>query len=276
MPVTTTDRRASVWPIVPPGLIRIEEWDWDPHYMGVDLRLEIRNRSPYLVREAELRIDGTGPGDPAAGVRGGLVASRTVKVGPLFPGVSVRENIGLGAQGGITGVSFEPVAARAVVLTPADELILPSAYPSLIAEVVEVAAEVEVPDLREPGGENREEAALIRVRVVNGGPSVVDRVRLKVAYLGAGCGSGPGQGPATTFPSPVAEWVLDMPRPDWNPYRVADEPDAGYALADPLPPGRAHEFTIVHYGRGPVEWPARPEATAVTVEGVRVVGGRPM
>lgn len=264
----------AVWPIVSPGFIRIEEWDWDPHYMGVDLRLEICNRSPYLVREAELRIDGTGPGDPAAGVRGGVVASRTVKVGPLFPGVFVHENVGLGAQGGITGVGFEPVAARAVALTPPDELIPPFAYPGLIAEVVEVAAEVEVPDLREPGGENREEAALIRVRVVNAGPSVVDRVRLKAAYFGAG--GGLGEGPAASPPSPVAEWVLDMPRADWNPYRVAEEPDAGYALADPLPPGRGHEFTIVHYGRGPVEWVARLEATAVTVTGMRVVGGRPM
>ncbi len=280
-PVKPEDLREArpVWPTVSPGFIRIEEWDWDPHYMGVDLRLEICNRSPYLVREAELRVNGTGPGDPAAGVRGGLVASRTIKVGPLFPGVYVHEDIGLGAQGGITGVGFDPVAARAVPLAPPDELLPAAEYPGLSAEVLEVVAEVEVPDLREPDGASREggasaEAALIRVRVVNGGPSVIDRVRLKVAYLGAG--GGPAEGPAASPPSPVAEWILDMPRADWNPYRVADGPGAGYAVADPLPPGRAQEFTIVHYGRGPVEWAARLEATAVTVEGIRVVGGRPM
>lgn len=269
----------AVWPVVAPSFIRIEEWDWDPHYMGVDLRLEICNRSPYLVREAELRVDGTGPGDPAAGVRGGLVASRTVKVGPLFPGVYVHEAIELGARGGITGVSFESVAVRAVGLTPPEELIAPAAYPGLSAEVVEVGGETEAPDLREPGGEGGRdvataEAATIRVRVVNGGPAVVDRVRLKLSYFGPV--ESPEAGSSTPRLEPAAEWVLDMPRADWNPYRVAAGPGAGYALADPLPPGRAHEFTIVHFGRGPREWAAGVDATKVEVTGLRVVGGRPM
>lgn len=280
-PVKPKDFREvrAVWPIVSPGFIRIEDWDWDPHYMGVDLRLEICNRSPYLVREAELRIDGTGPGDPAVGIRGGLVASRTVKVGPLFPGVFVHENVGLGAQGGITGVSFDPVAARAVPLASPDELIPAAEYPGLSAEVLEVIAEAEVPDLRTPGPggpgpTDMTDAATIRIRVVNRGPSAVDRVRLKVTYFGSGQSSTPDSLPSR--PELVAEWILDMPREDWNPYDPAGRSDGGYEIADPLPPGRAREFTIVHYGRGPQDWAARLEATAVEVTGTRLVGAKPM
>ena len=76
------------WPVVSASDIRIAEWDWDLAYMGVYLRLEICNSSPYLVREATLRIDGRGQTAQR------VVATRELKVGPLFPGVYVHYNGG--------------------------------------------------------------------------------------------------------------------------------------------------------------------------------------
>ena len=110
-PTTTPDPQEdpSGWPIVSPGDIVVAEWDWDLAYMGVYLRLEICSRSPYLVREAVLRIDGKGQGSDR------VVASRWAKVGPLLPGVRVREEVGISAQGGIGGVSFTSVRASAAV-----------------------------------------------------------------------------------------------------------------------------------------------------------------
>ena len=52
----------------------------------------------------------------------------------------------------------------------------------------------------------------------------------------------------------IAEWILDMPRAEWDPHRLPAAPDAVCDPADPLPPGQAHEFTLVHYDGGPHGW----------------------
>jgi hypothetical protein len=49
------------WPQVSADKIGIPDFTSDLAYMGLYLKLEILNNSPYLVREAELRIDGTEP-----------------------------------------------------------------------------------------------------------------------------------------------------------------------------------------------------------------------
>ncbi len=251
-----------MWPVVSPDEIGIADWAYDLAYMGVYLKLEICNRSPFLVREGELRSDGRGPGSQ----RGGT--SREVKVGPLFPGVYFHEEIGISEQGGIGGVSFNTVAAYAVKLTPPDQMVSASEYHDLTAEILEVAVDKKAPDLRrheydEPGVVRTAEAASIRIRVRNLGPRVVERTRLKLKYFGAG--DGVTGGPAGPRWGPEAEWIFDMPRKEWNPYQFPDGPDATCDPADPLLPGHDYEFIIKHYDGGPHDWAGSLDATAVEV-----------
>jgi hypothetical protein len=252
----------SVWPVVTPNQIVIAEYDWDLAYMGVYLRLEICNRSPYLVREAELRIDGKGPGSDR------VVTSREVKVGTLFPGVYLHEEVGIGEQGGIGGVSFNSVAAHAVRLTPPAQMVSAVEYPNLTADILDVTVDEEAPDLRryegDGSGEPRTaEATSIRILVRNAGPRVVERVRLKVGYFETGSTATAGQVGLRRLPE--TEWIFDMPRRDWNPYRLSGPPDAAYAPADPLPPDQDYEFTLVHYNGGPHGWAGSRDAVSVEV-----------
>jgi hypothetical protein len=250
------------WPVVSPGEIGIAEWDWDLAYMGVYLRLEICNRSPYLVREATLRIDGRGQTTQR------VVTSREVTVGPLFPGVYVHEEVGVGAREGISGVSFDLVTALAVRLTPPSEMVPAATYADLVAEIVEVIVDEEAPDLRPREGELAGEpptavATAIRIRVRNTGPGIVERARLRLRYFEAG---GQIAGRQTGLRGDlVAEWILDMPQSGWNPYRLPAAPDAVCDPADPLPPGQVHEFTLVHYDGGPHGWAGRLDAVSVEV-----------
>jgi hypothetical protein len=274
-PPSRPDRRQepSGWPLVSPGHIGVDDYEYDLAYMGVYLRLEILNRSPYLVREATLRVDGLGPGAAGTTAPGGVVTSREIKVGPLFPGVPFREELGIGAPGGITGLSFESVAAQAVRLTPPDQMVPAGEYPGLAAEILDVTVDPETPDLRGCEemtlGETRTaEATFIRIVVRNAGKAVVDRVQLKVRYFEAGdeaaikgAGSRRGQ---------VAEWIFDMPHREWNPYRLAGPPDGACDPAAPLPPGRSYEFVLAHYDGGPRGWAGRLEATSVEVCAVRL------
>jgi hypothetical protein len=251
-----------MWPVVSPDKIVVAESDWDLAYMGVYLRLEICNRSPFLVREAELRIDGRGAATP------GVVTSREIKVGPLFPGVYVHEEVGIGAQGGISGVSFDTVAVHAVRLTPPDQMVPAAEYPDLTAEILEVAADQEAPDLRRPEDDGSEDsrtvlATAIRIRVRNGGRAVVERTRLKLKYFGA-ADEGTG-GPAGPHQDLGIEWIFDMPQRKWNPYRLPDRLDAACDPADPLPSGQSYEFIVVHYNGGPHGWAGNLDATAVEV-----------
>ena len=170
------------WPVVTPDEIGVPDFHYDLAYMGVLLQIEICNRSSYLVREAELRIDGNAPGSRK------VVTSREIKVGPLFPGVYVREEVGIGAQGGISGVSFNSVAAQAVRLTPPDQMLPAGEYPNLTAEILDVTVDREAPDLRRReddglGEPRTAEAISIRVLVRNSGPRIVERVRLKLGYF---------------------------------------------------------------------------------------------
>jgi hypothetical protein len=251
-----------VWPEVSPENIVIAEWDWDLAYMGVYLRLEICNRSPYLVREAEIRIDGCGQTVQR------VVTSRQVKVGPLFPGVYVYEEVGIGAREGISGLSFNSVMARAVRLTPPAEMVPAAEYPALSAEIVDVTTDEEAPDLRGGKGDVSSEppaavATAIRIRVRNAGPAVVERARLKLHYFEAG--SEPTGGKTGLQRDSVAEWVFDMPRKEWNPYQLPPAPEAACDPADPLPPGQVYEFTLVHYAGGPHGWAGCLEAVSVEV-----------
>lgn len=259
------------WPVVSPDDIGVPDFEADLAYMGFNLRLKIRNSSSYLVREAALRIDGKGPGIPGQATRGGVVTSREVKVGPLLPGVYVCEEVGIGAQGGINGLGFVTLSAQAVRLTPPD-LMRPAAdYPALTADIIDVGADDDAPDLRRREGdwlgEPRTAPALfLRIRVRNSGPAIVDRVRLKLTYFDDG-GAGSGR---TWDPAEVADWILDMPSRDWNPYQLPDSPDASIEPAEPLPPGESYEFTLAHYDGGPNEWAGRLDATKVEVVEVRL------
>jgi hypothetical protein len=256
------DNSSSPWPTVSPDDIVVPDFGCDLAYMGFYLRLEVCNHSPYLVREVELRIDGRGQTVPR------IVTSREIRVGPLFPGVIVHEEVGIGAREGISGFSFESVAAHAVRLTPPAEMVPAAEYPELVAEVVDVTSDKEAPDLGardddEPGEPPKASAKAIRVRVHNRGPAVVERARLKLKYFEAldeHAGSKP-----PWADSPVTEWILDMPRRDWNPYELPPAPDAACDPADPLPPGQAYEFTLVHHGGGPHDWGGRLEFTSVEV-----------
>jgi hypothetical protein len=259
----------SAWPEVSPDKIGVPDFTSDLAYMGFYLKLEIVNGSPYLVREAELRIDGTGPGSRMA------VTSREVRVGPLFPGVWFHAEVGIGAQGGITGLIFNSVAAHAVRLTPPSEMVPASQYSNLVAEIVEVADEQELPDLREnedyvSAGPRTAVGTVIRVRVRNGGPAVVDRVRLCLRYFET---AGEAFRPKTEAGwGPVAEWIFDMPRRDWNPYGLRHVPHAACDPADSMPPGRTYEFTVVHYEEGPRDWARRLDATSVEVLELKLRG----
>jgi hypothetical protein len=275
VPPSRPDRRQepSGWPVVSPDHIGVDDYEYDLAYMGVYLRLEILNRSPYLVREAILRVDALGPGTAGATARGGVVASRGIKVGPLFPGVPVREELGIGAPGGITGLSFESVAAQAVKLTHPDQMAPAGEYPGLAAEILDVTVDPETPDLRGCEemtlGETRTaEATFIRIVVRNAGKGVVDRVQLKVRYFEAGDAAAVGG--AGSRRAQVAEWILDMPRKDWDPCRLPEPPDAACDPAPPLPPGRSYEFALMHYDGGPQGWAGRREATSVEICAVRL------
>jgi hypothetical protein len=230
--------------------------------MGVYLRLEICNHSPYLVREATLRIDGFGQTTQK------IVTSRVVTVGPLFPGVYVHEEVGVGAPEGISGVSFESVTARAVTLTPPSEMVPATTYPDLVADIVAVTVDQEAPDLQQreselPGESSTAVATAIHIRVCNTGPRIVERARLRLQYFETGGQSTGGQSePRVEL---VAEWILDMPRREWNPYGLPAAPDAVCDPADPLQPGQVHEFTLVHYDGGPHGWAGRLDAVSVEV-----------
>jgi hypothetical protein len=220
-----------------------------------------------LVREAELRIDGCGQTRP------GVVTSRVVNVGPLFPGVYLHEEVGIGAPGGISGVSFNSVMARAVRLTPPAEMVPAAEDPALLADIVDVTVDEDAPDLRTREGNGSDEpptavATAIRISVRNAGPAVVERVRLKLQYFeSAGEAAGGEAGPRRYS---VAEWILDMPRRKWNPYRLPAAPNAVRDPVDPLPPGQAHEFTLVHYDGGPHDWAGCIDAVSVEVREVKL------
>jgi hypothetical protein len=117
-----------------------------------------------------------------------------------------------------------------------------SEYPKLSAEILDVTVD--------------REATAIRIRVRNAGPAVVDRVRLKVQYFETARGEVKG-GEAGPRPIPVAEWILDMPRREWDPYDLPDSPEAACDPADPLPPGQTYEFTLRHCGGVPYDWAYR-------------------
>ena len=249
-----------------PDKIGVADFEYDLAYMGVYVRLKVRNSSPYLVREAELRIDGRGQTVPR------VVTSRTVLVGPLFPGEAVPAEEGIGDPAGISGLHFEEVAARAVPLTPPGEMAPASTYPGLVAEVVSVA-EDEWPDLRDPSGDAFSGCPTtlgiaIRIRVRNDGPAVIARARLRLLYFSEAGGTTQDQ--EGTPREPEWEWIFDMPHADWNPYRVPDAPGATYALADLLPPGGIHEFAVIHYYGGPVDWARSLETTSVEVFELRL------
>ena len=259
--------RGSVWPTVSPDRIGVADFEYDLAYMGVYVRLKVRNSSPYLVREAELRIDGLGQ------TRSGIVTSRKVLVGPIFPREDVPAEQGIGDPAGISGLHFEEVAAHAVRLTPPGEMEPASTYPGLKATVVSVAEEEEAPDLREPADEEsgeppRAPGIVIRIRVRNDGPSVVERARLRLLYFEEAAAASAGR--EDRRPYPEAEWIFDMPHADWNPHRLPPPPNAWCEPADPLPPGGVHEFTIIHYYGGPRDWARSLEATSVEVLEIKV------
>ncbi len=264
---TDTDPHSAAWPVVPPSQVGIVEWDWDPHYMGMDLRLEILNSSPYLVAEATLRIDGRGRSAQR------IVASRVVQLGPLFPGVPVRREVGIGAPEGISGLSFETVAVRAVGLTPPQEMTEASEYPALQAEIVAVTEEDYLAGLPEAesgghGGPPTAVETVIRIRVRNAGPATVERARLRLEYFAAPPVVRGEDSPAHR--EAVAEWILDMPHQGWNPQRPASGSGGCCPPADPLPPGGIHEFRLPHPDGGPSGWGGTVPTTAVTVLGVRL------
>jgi hypothetical protein len=256
----------SDWPVVTPDDIVIADFEYDLAYMGVYLRLEICNISPYLVREAELLIEGRGPADRAS-------RTRELKVGPLLPGVRFHAEIGLGAPGGIQGVSFDSLAARAVRLTPPDQLAPPSDYPELAAEILDVTDVKEAPDLRrrdddDLGEPQTAEAKVIRILVRNGGPRVVEMVRLKLDYFRSGDVAAAGQAGLSRYRA--AKWIFDMPRRDWNPYQLSGPEDEAYPRADPLRPGQTYEFSLVHFDGQPHGWAGSREALSVEVCGLKI------
>lgn len=255
------------WPVVSAGRIGVVDFEYDLAYMGVYVRLKVRNSSPHLVREAELRIDAYGQ------TARRVVTSRKLLVGPLFPGEDVPAEQGIGDRAGVSGLRFEGVAAHAVSLTPPGDMGLASAYPGLVAEVVEVGEDDDAPDLRVPPDHQSGEAPtasgiVIRIRVRNGGAATVERARLRLLYFDEAGGATQGRQGAPQEPD--TEWIFDMPHADWNPYRVRGAPGATYELADPLPSGGVHEFAIVHYNGGPHGWAGRLDATSVEVCGIRL------
>jgi hypothetical protein len=97
----------------------------------------------------------------------------------------------------------------------------------------------------------------------NSGPRVVERVRLKLGCFETA--GGMTAGPAGPCGLPDTEWILDMPRKDWNPCQLSRPPDAPYEAADPLMPGQDYEFAIVHYDGGPHDWARCRGAVSVEV-----------
>jgi hypothetical protein len=207
--------------------------------------------SPYLVREAELRIDGNGQTTQR------VVASRVLKVGPLFPGVYVHEEVGIGAREGISGLAFNSVAAHAARLTPPSGMMPAAEYPALVVDIVDVTVDEDAPDLRrcESEGSGQPPTAAgtaIHIRVRNNGPAVVERARIKLQYFEPRCEESGGD--TRRQREVVAEWILDMPRQDWNPYQLPAAPNVSCAPADPMLAGQVHEFTLMHYAGGPNCW----------------------
>jgi hypothetical protein len=146
-----------------------------------------------------------------------------------------------------------------------------SSYPDLVAEVIDVAVDDEAPDLRKPDEDwpgRPSTATVIRIRVRNSGPATVERVRLKLSYFEAGdeAAAGPTGPPRDS----VAEWILDMPRREWNPYQLPEPPEAVCDPADPLGPGQSYEFALVHYDGGPHDWAGSLEATSVEVVALKL------
>ncbi|HSQ79405.1 MAG TPA: hypothetical protein VLN41_02325 [Candidatus Bathyarchaeia archaeon] len=263
------------WPVVSPNEIGVAEFDADLAYMGYFLKLEICNRSPYLVREATLHIEAQGPGMPGMETTRGVATTRDLTVGPLFPGAYYHEEIGIGARGGITGFSFDFAKPRAVKMTPPGQMIPASEYPALAAELIDAAVDEDPSDLYRPDDErpgSHAEAKVLRIRVRNAGPSTVDRVRLKLEYFDAGVPAGGASGPERRS---VTEWILDMPRKDWNPYRLPAAPDAAFEPADPLPPDGSYEFDLVQDNGGPREWAGRLDATSIQVLELKLRQARP-
>jgi len=238
----------SGWPVVSPGHVGVDDYEYDLAYMGVYLRLDICNRSPYLVREAVLRIDGLGPGAEGAVSPKGVVTSREITAGPLFPGVLVRKEIGIGAPGGVTGLRFETIAVDAVRLAPPEQMGPAAGYADLAAEILEVTDD--------------DEGTSIRILVRNSGASTVDKVRLRLRYFEAGDEA--AAGPSGPPRDQAAEWILDMPRRDWDPYRLPGPPGI-CDPAEPLPPGQTYEFTLVRHDRGPQGWAGRRDATSIEI-----------
>ncbi|MBN1998276.1 hypothetical protein JW935_12025 [candidate division KSB1 bacterium] len=247
----------EVWPVVAPEDVRVAEYESDLAYMGFYLKLKIANRSPYLVREAVLRIDGFVGGFHQVN------ASQEVKVGPLFPEIYVHEEVGIGARGGITGLRFNSVSADAVRLTPPSQMVPAPEYPQLEAEILKLNVEKEEAESWENSNEYSDEiptviGTSICFRVRNSGPAVVERVRLKLRYF-------ENADELKIPPRAVAEWIFDMPRRGWNPYRIPGQLDVFGDPVDQLLPNHAYEFTIKHYNPGPVDWARRRDALSIEV-----------
>ena len=177
-----------IWPVVTPGNIVIADFEYDLAYMGVYLRLEICNRSPYLVREAQLRVDGRGQTVQK------IVTSETITVGPLFPGVHVHEEVGIG-RGRESAAWLSSPSQR----VPSDSHRRPTRnlrarIPACWREIVEVTTDEEALDLRwsEDDHPPTTVATSIDIRVRNTGPAVVERARLGLEYFEAGAYSAGG------------------------------------------------------------------------------------
>jgi hypothetical protein len=91
----------------------------------------------------------------------------------------------------------------------------------------------------------------------------VERARLKLQYFDVGAADAGGS--SLSRRDLVAEWILDMPRREWNPYQLPEPPDAVCDPADPLQPGQSYEFALVHYYGGPHNWSGRLDATSVEI-----------
>jgi hypothetical protein len=246
--------------------VGVPDFHYDLAYMGVYLQLEVCNFSPYLVGEAEVRIDGFAPGTQK------VVTSRTVTVGPLLPQILTRAEVGIGAPGGIGGTRFETVRVHPVGLTPPEEMVPAEQYPALLAQVLDVAFDPEAPDRREriQGPDTDlplDKRHTIRIGVRNEGPSVVKRARLELTFFQIVTESAAGQ-PARRCD--LGNWILDMPRAGWDPYRLPRPGDAVIDPAPPLPPGQSHEFTLVLHGGGPRDWSGSRDALSVVVREVKL------
>lgn len=109
-----------------------------------------------------------------------VVASREVKVGPLFPAAYAHEEVGIGAREGITGLKFTSVSADAVKLTPPSQMVTAAEYPNLEAEILNIIFEEEASDLWDKDDEAADEipdviSISIRICVRNTGSAVVER-----------------------------------------------------------------------------------------------------